>query len=870
MIRRALVLCAVACVLAHCWWFAAFTVDDAAISFSYARSFANGDGLVLLPGGERVEGYTNFLWVVLLALGVRLGVDVFLWSHLLGAALAVATVLGVAELVAALRGRRSPWDAAPALVTASLLPIPYWAMSGLEGSLYCALVIWTLARTVNEHQQPERRPLSALLAAGAVLTRPDGLALYAVVFAVRLLRPRPVRRLLVWLALALAPVLLHFVWRTIYYAYPLPNTFYAKVQAPFRLAELFDPRAPGWQYVLGLCGRYRLGFLIGPAGLALWPGRGFLLRAAVVCGLGGLVFFPLYARGDWMSEGRFLVAALPVLCALAAVGIGVGCELLRRRALQVGVASVVALGVGAAVVPGSLSHSQKRRGNYPVPAEFVAVRGKFYRQIADEYRAGRPSALDGDLGGTSFYSGMPIVDLGMLGDVTMARWKQSPAVLREYVHGERQPTFQRLIGFWLREGIQNFPEFAERYVPSRVHPDISIDRRIFLEDAMETRTPLFRFAGADLLRAEVGEDVRLWLLAKQPGAALALVAERGSVPVEHPYLLASLWRPGEVIKLRLPRPDRTALRLCELSTCAVLAEGTAGAPLVPWPQPAACALDAASRRGELELALVLFERAGASTRELGRRLDRRSRAALAAGDPGRAFRDALLALRAAPELSWARRRVEELRQARREAYPHEAELQLESEQRAFRLQPDAQRIGGLATRALQAAKPERAALAYLATRIAPERPSERLDLAECLLRAGALDEAAALLPISSTVPAERARAHRIAVATGRPDRAPYPTAAAIAVAPGLGLVDAWARRLPSGRAEVALALTRTADAAPDRLRVAGLAVPFDRPPSTWEPGEVVVHTVALNLADGVSTVDIGSLSRPIEVEPRRP
>jgi hypothetical protein len=47
-------------------------------------------------------------------------------------------------------------------------------------------------------------------------------------------------------------------------------------------------------------------------------------------------------------------------------------------------------------------------------------------------------------------------------------------------------------------------------------------------------------------------------------------------------------------------------------------------------------------------------------------------------------------------------------------------------------------------------------------------------------------------------------------------------------------------------------------------------VPFDRPPSTWQPGEVVVHTVVRNLADGVSTVDIGSLQRPIEIEPRRP
>ncbi|MBP6833473.1 MAG: hypothetical protein KA978_21985, partial [Deltaproteobacteria bacterium] len=32
-----------------------FTVDDAGISYSYARNLWNGDGLVLTPGAERVE-----------------------------------------------------------------------------------------------------------------------------------------------------------------------------------------------------------------------------------------------------------------------------------------------------------------------------------------------------------------------------------------------------------------------------------------------------------------------------------------------------------------------------------------------------------------------------------------------------------------------------------------------------------------------------------------------------------------------------------------------------------------------------------------------------------------------------------------------
>ena len=42
-------------------------VEDAAITFAYARSFAEGDGLVPQPGAERVEGYSNPTWLLLFA-----------------------------------------------------------------------------------------------------------------------------------------------------------------------------------------------------------------------------------------------------------------------------------------------------------------------------------------------------------------------------------------------------------------------------------------------------------------------------------------------------------------------------------------------------------------------------------------------------------------------------------------------------------------------------------------------------------------------------------------------------------------------------------------------------------------------------------
>ena len=67
--------------LALAWW-NRFILDDAFISFVYARNFANGAGLVW--NGERVEGYTNFLWTLLLGLGMKAGVAPERGSVLLG------------------------------------------------------------------------------------------------------------------------------------------------------------------------------------------------------------------------------------------------------------------------------------------------------------------------------------------------------------------------------------------------------------------------------------------------------------------------------------------------------------------------------------------------------------------------------------------------------------------------------------------------------------------------------------------------------------------------------------------------------------------------------------------------------------------
>ena len=59
-----------------------FLNDDAYISMRYAHHWAH-HGEIVYNLGERVEGYTNFLWVAILAGVIKLGGAAPLWSLIL-------------------------------------------------------------------------------------------------------------------------------------------------------------------------------------------------------------------------------------------------------------------------------------------------------------------------------------------------------------------------------------------------------------------------------------------------------------------------------------------------------------------------------------------------------------------------------------------------------------------------------------------------------------------------------------------------------------------------------------------------------------------------------------------------------------------
>ena len=144
-------------------------IDDAFISFRYAHHLASGEGLAFNPG-ERVEGYSSLSWVLLLAAGDALGLDLPDLARWLGLFLGAGTLF---LLSAGAFEPRSRLLAAALL--AAYLPAAYHFINGLETSLMAFLVTALVLLPFGLSEGRWVRWAHPAVASLLVLTRPEGL-----------------------------------------------------------------------------------------------------------------------------------------------------------------------------------------------------------------------------------------------------------------------------------------------------------------------------------------------------------------------------------------------------------------------------------------------------------------------------------------------------------------------------------------------------------------------------------------------------------------------------------------------------------------------------------------------------------------------
>jgi arabinofuranosyltransferase len=442
MVASALLLLA----LAHTWQFRHHLTDDAFISFRYLANLFAGHGLVYNPG-ERVWGFTNFLWMAALAPLVALGMDPVDGARALG----LASSLALFALV--LLGPRSggsgtrSWNPAGAALLTSSGPYLLQAWSGLETSLFSLLLLIALRLQGRARERSGwHAALAGLAAALATLARPEGIFLFGLLLvdAVcerRSSAPRLEARL-AGLLLGFAPlVLVYEAAMASYYGAFYPNSIDAKV------ALSREQILRGAHYAVVFFRHHPVLFLIPLAAAWRWraagPDERLLLRAVLL-----FVLFPVAVGGDWMLGYR-LFHPLIVLCSslvpFVLAGLAGWLPAPRRRAaLAALVAGFCLLGLAASF-----------RDPHVAVATRPTLVGAAIR-IGEWMREHLPSdavLATNTAGSIPYYSRLPVIDMMGLNDETIASRRELPREWKGIEKGDgryvlsRRPDYIQLGSF---------------------------------------------------------------------------------------------------------------------------------------------------------------------------------------------------------------------------------------------------------------------------------------------------------------------------------------------------------------------------------------------------------------------------------------
>lgn len=332
--------------------------DDAYISYRYALNFAQGRGLTfnpetnVFPTSDRVEGYSNLLYVLIMAVAVPIvgqaGVYGFsVWFNIL---CAVASLFVFHELI---KQRLTPKWRGLALLLFALTPSLWlWASSGMEVALVYLIQLGTVLFVNRVKTDQKRATLGvSVCVAVSILVRADGflIPLLVVVYLMITRHFRSSALILLSILLTLGALTL---WRLGYYGDVLPNTFYVKVAGNLLYRVTYGLLLLGqivvhqglWVYLIGLA-TVAIRFLARAVSTRL---KEISLSFEVMFGLawlgywiyiGGDVYYdrflmPLFALGivilfgrldemipDLQKRGLVLIAAGLVIVQLLTLGI---------------------------------------------------------------------------------------------------------------------------------------------------------------------------------------------------------------------------------------------------------------------------------------------------------------------------------------------------------------------------------------------------------------------------------------------------------------------------------------------------------------------------------------------------------------------
>ena len=396
-----------------------FYHDDAYITLRYARNYIAGFGIVWNPG-EYVQGYTNFLHLILIAFLGKFGIDLVWASRIVGVT-ALAGLVGILILFKATvkNERGAPLWHLPAILVVTSAPMLVWSLGGLEGTLFSLLVAGGCLLFLVAMDASTKHWLfaaSGVFLGLSFLTRPDGIVFIAASLVWLLWvtwknKPPAYFNFLAYVAGVAIIVTPYVIWQMFYYGDFLPNTFYAKTGTPLGLRL-----ASGFSYMTDYLVRppflpiLVFSSLVYTCFKRLWSSK----LAYLALSVSAYVIFIIFVGGDHMQSFRLLLPVVPLMSVMLAMALSSCIDQNRREAVN-------CITLAILIVTSLQVSDDKLNPKNEDPASFAGtVIGKY---IAEAWPDGSLVALN-TAGSTPYYAGRHrYIDMLGLNDSTIAKRK---------------------------------------------------------------------------------------------------------------------------------------------------------------------------------------------------------------------------------------------------------------------------------------------------------------------------------------------------------------------------------------------------------------------------------------------------------------
>jgi hypothetical protein len=208
-------------------------IDDSNIYFVYVKNLSEGHGFVYNIGGPKVEGFTSFLWAILLTIIYNLKFLPFETTLLV-----VCFLLTTGIVFVFFRYCKSLFNEGLAwLLAAYILLTPGFidwnVFTLLDICLWIFAGSWAILLLLSGGNKRTLFYITILLP----LIRPEGLALAPLIGVLKIIKDYSIHSSLkkawkengLFLVAIFASIIALTTFRYLYFGYPVPNTFYAKV-----------------------------------------------------------------------------------------------------------------------------------------------------------------------------------------------------------------------------------------------------------------------------------------------------------------------------------------------------------------------------------------------------------------------------------------------------------------------------------------------------------------------------------------------------------------------------------------------------------------------------------------------------------------